>query len=175
MNGWLNQPPVADAGPDQEIILGETVEFDGSGSSDPDGDETIVSYDWDFGDETAGSGETTTHTYSSSGTYTVTLTVTDDHDATDTDTMTVTVITPIESIQDLIRDVKALKLPPGIENSLVKKLEGAIAALERGQNHVAINKLGSFVHEVDALRGKWIEDNDADHLIAKALRIIDVL
>jgi hypothetical protein len=33
----LNNPPVADAGPDQTVNAGETVHFDGSGSYDPDG------------------------------------------------------------------------------------------------------------------------------------------
>ena len=39
--------------------------FDGSGSSDPDG--TIVAYDWDFGDGTTGTGATPTHTYALDG------------------------------------------------------------------------------------------------------------
>jgi hypothetical protein len=33
-----NLPPVADAGPEQEAAVGDTVQLEGSGSSDPDGD-----------------------------------------------------------------------------------------------------------------------------------------
>ena len=66
--------------------------FDASASNDPDG--TIVSYRWDFGDNSTGSGKTTSHTYASSGNRTVTLTVTDDDDATDTTTRTADPTTP---------------------------------------------------------------------------------
>jgi len=47
-DGWPlpNQPPVPDAGPDQDVQLGDVVFFDGSGSYDPDG--PIVSSSWDF-------------------------------------------------------------------------------------------------------------------------------
>ena len=83
-----NQSPIADPGPDQTIVLGATVSFDGSGSSD---DGTIVSYNWDFDDGTTGSGMTTTHTYSSAGIYTVILTVTDNGEATASNTTTITV------------------------------------------------------------------------------------
>ncbi len=54
---------------------GTVVTFNASTSSDPDG--TIVSYFWDFGDETNSTGEITTHTYVDSGDFNVTLTVTD--------------------------------------------------------------------------------------------------
>jgi len=84
----INDPPVADAGPDQSALVNETVTFDGSASYD---DGSITSYDWDFGDETTGSGETTTHAYATVGTYTVTLTVTDDGGLTAEDTAIVTV------------------------------------------------------------------------------------
>jgi len=69
---------------------GETVTFNASASYDPDG--SIVSYEWDFGDDSTGSGENVYHSYSDAGDYTVTLTVTDDDDATDTDTTIITVI-----------------------------------------------------------------------------------
>jgi hypothetical protein len=54
---------------------GTWVDFNASGSYDPDG--SVVSYFWDFGDGTTGSGVTTSHVYPYNGTFTVTLTVTD--------------------------------------------------------------------------------------------------
>lgn len=63
--------------------------FDASGSSDGDG--TIDSYDWDFGDGGVGSGETANHIYTSEGSYEVTLVVTDNGGASDSQTQTVTV------------------------------------------------------------------------------------
>lgn len=88
------QPPVASftfspIDPDVD----ETVTFDASASSDPDG--TIMSYEWDFGDGASDTGEIALHAYSSAETYTVTLTVTDDDGLTDVATSDVTV-SPLE-------------------------------------------------------------------------------
>lgn len=52
-NGWLKQPPVADAGEDQIVYAWidcfAEVTLDGSGSNDPDGDElTYLSYLWNW-------------------------------------------------------------------------------------------------------------------------------
>ena len=86
----VNQPPVADAGPDQTANQGDTVELDGSGSTDSDG--MIVSYEWDFGDGSpTETGQTVSYIYSAAGTYTATLTVTDDDGDVDMDTAQVTV------------------------------------------------------------------------------------
>jgi PKD repeat protein len=92
--GWCvnivpNSPPVANAGGPYSGTKGLPINFDGTGSTDPDGN--IVSYAWDFGDGGSGTGATVEHTYATSGTYTVTLVVTDDDGATDDATALVTV------------------------------------------------------------------------------------
>ena len=52
----LNRRPVADAGADHAAVLGDTVTFDGAGSSDPDGD--ALSFAWTLAVRPAGSTPT---------------------------------------------------------------------------------------------------------------------
>jgi len=66
-----------------------TATFNASGSKDTDG--TIVSYAWNFGDNTTGTGVNPSHTYAAGNTYLVTLTVTDDRGGTGTMQQSVTV------------------------------------------------------------------------------------
>ena len=81
-----NNPPVANAGGPYNGTEGLPVQFDGSGSSDTDGDP--LTYAWDFGDGSTGSGVGPTHVYTVPGTYTVTLIVNDGQDDSDPDTTT---------------------------------------------------------------------------------------
>ena len=85
-----NDPPVADASPDKQALVDQEVTFDGSGSSDNIG---IISYRWDFGDDSSATGITVSHAYSAEGTYIVTLTVMDAAGLWDTDEAEVTVTT----------------------------------------------------------------------------------
>jgi hypothetical protein len=93
VNAAGNQPPVANAGPDQNVTDAdgngsESVTLNGSGSSDPDG--TISSYVWKEGTTQIATGATPVVTLAV-GTHTITLTVTDNNGATATDTVAVTV------------------------------------------------------------------------------------
>jgi serine protease len=84
-----NQPPTASF---TYSCSGLTCSFDGSGSTDGDG--TIASYAWNFGDGTAGTGVNATRSYAAGGTYTVILTVTDNGGLTGTTSQSVTVTAP---------------------------------------------------------------------------------
>jgi len=169
-DGWKNIPPVADAGPNQTVIVNETVILDGSNSHDPDG--TIVAYEWDFGDETTGSEVIVSHIYDVAGIYTVTLTVTDDC-LTGSDTAEITVQTPAEATGDLITTVEGFELPTGVEKSLTMLLKAAINSLENQHEQAATGQLTGFIHHVEAQNGKKLTEKQAQTLIAAAQRIID--
>jgi DNA/RNA endonuclease G (NUC1) len=83
------RPPVAVAGGPYTGIEGSAVHFDGSASSDPDGD--VITFAWDFGDGATGTGAAPTHTYADNGDYTVRLIVEDPFGAADTTYTTATI------------------------------------------------------------------------------------
>jgi PKD repeat protein len=88
-----NEAPtaVADARPTTADV-GESVVFDGSGSSDDRQAPNELSYEWDFGDESDdATGQSVAHVYEAAGVYTATLTVTDADGLSDTDTIEITV------------------------------------------------------------------------------------
>ena len=93
-----NQPPTANAGPDQTVNSGSTVNLNGTGSSDPNGDP--ITFAWS---ETTGNGitlnnaNTATPSFTApatAATVTLQLTVADNNGAQNVDTVTITVNGP---------------------------------------------------------------------------------
>ena len=93
-----NQPPAADAGPDQTVRGGDRVDLDGSGSADPDGQ--IAAYNWEQIDGSMvelTDADTETPFFTAPEptdgglTLRFRLTVADDEGSEDEDTVTVTV------------------------------------------------------------------------------------
>lgn len=123
-------------------IVGETVTFNATSSYDPDdyyGDPTpegIVSYEWDFGDETTGTGKVTTHMYDEAGKYEVKLTVTDDEGETDTE------IYPLEWLKIFLHDIAVINVtvvnkPPEVYVGGTVKINATV--LNQGSDTEYIN------------------------------------
>jgi lysophospholipase L1-like esterase len=173
-----NQPPTADAGVDQTVASEATVTLDGTGSSDPDGDQ--LTYAWSQfsgGSFVILSGEDTpTATFTAPlgpDTLEFELFVCDDEFECSADTTVVTVLGP--TIEDLIESVEALGLPSKLESSLLKKLTGAQQSVGADDLDAACRKLASFVDEVERQSGKGIDPADAGQLIAEAQAVMTSL
>ena len=72
----VNRTPAAAIGGPYAGVVNVTIQFDGTGSSDPDGD--LLSYAWYFGDLATGSGPTPSHAYAVGGVFAVMLVVSDE-------------------------------------------------------------------------------------------------
>jgi hypothetical protein len=84
-----NHPPVAVVGGPYTSDSG-SVQFDGTQSSDPDGD--ALTFAWNFGDGATGSGSKPSHTYAQDGDYNVSLVVKDSKNASSTPATTTAAI-----------------------------------------------------------------------------------
>ena len=78
---------------------------------------------------------------------------------------------PQEQIDDLMMFVLSINLPPGIENSLIVKLEDAQQELEAGNIAGACDDLGAFINQVQAQAGKKLTTDQANQLVAAASEI----
>ncbi len=101
----LNTPPIANAGPDQNVVSASSVNLDGTGSADPDG--SIVSYAWQQTVGTAvtlSAADTATPlfdapTVTANEVLTFQLSVTDNEGATHSDLVNITVMPAPAQVQ----------------------------------------------------------------------------
>lgn len=121
-----NQPPTANAGPDQSVAAGATCILEGSSSSDSDG--AIVSYSWRkvsgptiaLANANQAVASFIAPSESTIQTLVFELTVTDDDGATSTDTVTVTVaaVPDVADPLDPTLSVISIKSKVGIEDDI---------------------------------------------------------
>jgi large repetitive protein len=120
-----NNPPTAalthshvdQAGGTPGVDVGETVNFNGSGSDPGEPSDSISKYEWDLdGNGTfETTGVTPSRSYSTSGAVTVTLRVTDASNATDTATQTITVSNAAPTAGFTMSHVDQTGGGPGVE------------------------------------------------------------
>ena len=184
-NPFPGEPPAADAGPNQTVFVGETVQLDGSGSSDPDGDP--LTFDWTI---TKPAGSTAvlsdpalvnpTFVTDVAGEYVVQLIVHDNTAGSDPDQVSITAQTCQEATEDVIDtvadQVSAGVLNAGTGDALISKLDGAVKKLDKGNTNPACNELGAFINQVNALINSGrLTPEEGQELKDAAQRVIDEL
>ena len=100
-----NQAPSAAISTLNEGEINQTISFDGSDSTDPDGDELIFS--WNFGDGPEAAGANANHIYTSAGKYKIILTIKDSLGATDTAEQYI-LITNLDGTDEIISPAEQL-------------------------------------------------------------------
>ena len=121
---------VADAGPDQTVVAGQTVTLDGSGSTGAD------TFAWTIDNAVLSGAGTTMPTFCADdpGAYTATLTVVGGG-GSDSDDVTVTAISVLDAIDGLVFEVLTAPGPSrGQKRLLITELKKTERAIERGDD-----------------------------------------
>lgn len=164
-------PPIADAGMDQAILLGEWAVLDGSNSYSPH--DFLLTFEWDLGNGDVMSDPIFQYEYTEPGAYVVRLEVTDEMGRTDVDEIVITVQTPVQALQDLIPLMEVVD--DQTAKSFVRQLEDVIELLEIDKTKVAKNRLQAFINHVQAQEGKSLEPDLALELIETSERVMMTL
>ncbi|HYJ32927.1 MAG TPA: PKD domain-containing protein [Candidatus Binatia bacterium] len=157
-----DRPPAAEAGGPYSGFAGTPVTFDGSGSSDPDGDALV--YTWRFGDGAIGSGVQPLHTYTAAGRYPVRLSVFDAH--LGTEDSTAAQIAPVDSAAALLTAsgpaVRLQSARPTVRISL-EPSTGGFGASDVDLASVTLQRRDGVAAAIAAVREKSPALTDQDH------------
>ncbi|SNR17255.1 cellulase family glycosylhydrolase [Tenacibaculum jejuense] len=136
-NGGGNTAPVASV--TANITTGVapvTIQFDGSNSSDIDGD--ALTYSWDFNDGNSAIGVTTSHEFTQAGEYNVVLTVSDGN---------------LQDTATIIISVSSDTPPSGCEFNT--PLNTALSSVNKTYNHVFVLGNGPDLSNVNDITINW--------------------
>ena len=160
-----NIPPEANAGPDQTVEVGTSVQLDGGNSTDSDGD--ILSFSWseDNGNPTTGllsdtSSEHPIFTPSAAGEYRFSLVVNDGQVDSAPDEVVITVNAPQPSVQELTVDLpggatmEMVWIEPGTFMMGSPNSEVWNGSDQRPQHEVTISR-GFYLGKYEVTQGEW--------------------
>ena len=181
-----NAAPISNAGPDQTVTVGETAQFDGAGSSDPD--FNTLNYSWMIISSPAGSMASLSDrfivnpifTANLPGDYIIELIVNDGLVDGPPDQVTLTVLSAQDALNIVVTNIEELVnlgiLNNGNGNALIGKIEGAIDKMLKGNITAASNNLQSFINQVNAFiaSGK-LTQAEGQALIDATSGIIDLM
>ena len=156
----LNSKPVANAGPDQEALVGQLIHLNGSGSHDADGDP--LTYFWSLTVIPQGSSAdvvdpnslTPSFIPDVAGTYVVQLIVNDGHLDSEPDTATVTITVPPDTTPPAPADLSKITVGP-VNNGQVT-VTGAAGSVEGGaQVKITNTRTGQLVTVTAGANGSF--------------------
>ncbi len=160
-----NNPPTADAGGTYFGATNQPLQFNGSGSSDPDAGQTL-SFSWAFGDGGTATGATPQHTYAIEGNFIASLQVCDDGSPQlcDSDVAPVTIQTEVVAQVILKNNSSTLRAKGGGRQQI------AIEESEQPYTNVILSSLrlthdgpaGAVSECAPELKGARITDLDLD-------------
>ncbi|MEX2371090.1 MAG: Ig-like domain-containing protein [Bacteroidales bacterium] len=172
-----NNPPIADAGEDQTVLMTQTVTLDGTGSTDPD--NNTLNYSWMFatsdgsdpipsGSATLLSGaENATPSFVADlpGVYSVKLIVNDGLTDSDPDYVIVTALSIIEALDNLIADITALE-SDGIINK--KQAKSLVQKIKQAQKLLDNNKIAGSLGVLNGLRQQILDLYQQDGVLTES-------
>ena len=152
---FTNVKPVANGGGNQAGSVGQTLQLNGSGSSDANGDR--LTYSWAFVSKPVSSvaalsnpsGATTQFKADLAGTYIIGLIVNDGLVDSDPDTVTVTITTRqdqvIQSLRQAITVINGINVDVfknrNMANTLTNKINAVLQDIDQGKYQQALSKL----------------------------------